>query len=306
MERKAPAGILGFPVSPFTRENTLDENALAKNIEFLIDEGLDAIFVACGAGEFNSLNRQEYEESVQLAVSVVKGRVPVYTGVGGVISEALEQSKISERLGADGYLILPPYLVDSEQDGLYEYYRVLAQSTSLNTIVYQRGNAVLQLQTLKRLLDIPQVVGLKDGLGNMEMNIEFTQTIGCRLGWLNGMPMAEVTMPSYRPLGYNSYSSAISNYIPHISRMFYNSLINGDKETVHALFQDVVLPINKIRRQKKGYAVSLIKAGMEIVGLPVSNTVRPPVIPVELEHYKQLEKILESTFNKYPLDSKVY
>ncbi|MCI4060113.1 dihydrodipicolinate synthase family protein, partial [Bacillus cereus] len=92
--------------------------------------------------------------------------------------------------------------------------------------------------------------------------------------------MAEVTMPAYLPIGFHSYSSAISNYIPHISRMFYDALKNGDDELVKELYQHVILPINDIRKQRKGYAVSLIKAGMEIMGLNVRNTARPPVGPV--------------------------
>jgi 5-dehydro-4-deoxyglucarate dehydratase len=173
-------------------------------------------------------------------------------------------------------------------------------STQLNAILYQRDNAVLTLATLTKLLELPQIVGVKDGLGNMELNIELTQTFQDRLAWLNGMPMAEVTMPAYVPLGFTAYSSAISNYIPHISRMFYDALLTGKKELLNDLYRYTILPISRIRRQRKGYAVSLIKAGMEIVGLPVGTTVRPPLIPVEPEHYRELERILAETFLRFP------
>jgi 5-dehydro-4-deoxyglucarate dehydratase len=226
--------------------------------------------------------------------------VPVYTGVGGNISYALELARQSERLGADGYLILPPYLIEPEQAGILSYLSAIVQSTDLNAIVYQRDNCVLTLKTLQQLIELPQVVGFKDGLGNMELNIELTQTIGDRLGWLNGMPMAEVTMPAYVNLGFTSYSSAISNYIPHISRLFYEALLGGDKELLHELYIHVILPIASIRKQRKGYAVALIKAGMQIVGLPVGTTVRPPLIPVEKEHYLQLERIVKVAFDKFP------
>lgn len=298
--RQAPTGISGFPVSPFDENGNIDEKALTVNIEFLLEEGLESIFIACGAGEFHNLSNEEFEKVVKLASSVVNGKVPFYTGVGGNLTEALEKAKISEKYGADGYLILPPYLIEGEQEGIYEYYRAIVTSTDLNAIVYQRANGVLQLETLKRLLEFPQVVGLKDGIGNMEMNIEFTQEIGDRLGWLNGMPMAEVTMPAYLPLGYKCYSSAISNYIPHISRKFYDALLNDDTQTVNEIYENVILPINRIRRKRKGYAVALIKAGMEIVGLPVTNTVRPPVTPVEKEHYEELKQILTRALERYP------
>ncbi|HZG70451.1 MAG TPA: 5-dehydro-4-deoxyglucarate dehydratase [Chondromyces sp.] len=298
--RQAPTGILGFPIAPFKENNKLDQQALVHNIQFLLDEGLEAIFVACAAAEYPSLSKSEYEEMVEIAVSVVNGKVPVYTGVGGNIETSLELAKISADKGADGYLILPPYLVTGEQEGLAAYFKTIAESTDLNAIVYQRDNVALSVSALETLAEVPQVVGVKDGLGNMELNILLTQTFGKRFSWLNGMPQAEVTMPAYVPLGFESYSSAISNYIPHISRKFYEALLSGDQETVNDLYQHVILPIHNIRRQRKGYAVSLIKAGMEILGLPAGSSVRAPILPVEKEHYAEMEKILRNAVERYP------
>lgn len=303
-DRKAPTGILGFPVAPMNAQGKLEEKALERNIQFLMEEGLSSIFIGCGAGEFHAISHKEYQSMMEVALSVAKGKVPVYTGIGGNLSHALELAELSEKMGADGYLILPPYLIEPEQEGLYEYLRTIIGSTGLNAIVYQRDNCVLTVETLQRLMDYPQVVGLKDGLGDMDLNMELTQTIGERLEYLNGMPMAEVTMPAYVNLGFHSYSSAISNYIPHISATFYDALLNHKKELLHDLYQHVILPINRIRKKRKGYAVALIKAGMEIVGLPVGTAVRAPIIPVEKEHYQQLEAILKVAFEKFPKETK--
>ncbi|WP_404457978.1 5-dehydro-4-deoxyglucarate dehydratase [Oceanobacillus kapialis] len=301
MNRKAPTGILGFPVTPFDNQGNVDELALAENIRFLLDSGLEAIFVACGAGEYHALDNNEYESIIEIAKSTVNGKVPLYTGVGGNVYDATSKAKISEKHGVDGYLIMPAYLINGEQEGIYQYLHTIATATDLNAIIYQRDSVVMNLDTLERLIETPQIVGFKDGHGSMEHLIEFTQTIGNKIGWLNGMPMAEMTMPGYVPLGFDSYSSAISNYIPHISRKFYDALLEGDQTTVHEIYQDVILPINRIRRQGKGYAISLIKAGMEIVGLPInSKNVRPPVTPVKREHYVQLEEILKKALDKYP------
>lgn len=303
IERKAPKGILGFPIAPFDNQNKLDEQALAQNIQFLLDEGLEAIFVACAAAEYPSLSKAEYESMVEIAVSVAGGKVPVYTGVGGNIQHSLELAKVSEDKGADGYLILPPYLVPGEQRGLAQYFKAIAESTSLNAIVYQRDNVALSLETLETLSAVPQVVGVKDGLGNMELNVQLTRSYGDRFQFLNGMPLAEVTMPAYVPLGFDSYSSAISNYIPHISRRFYGALLSGDQKTVDGLYTNVILPINQIRRQRKGYAVSLIKAGMDIMGLPITQNVRLPILPVEKEHYAEMERILKKAMELYPKEA---
>lgn len=302
--RQSPTGILGFPVAPMDQHGKLDEKALEANIQFLIKEGLSSIFIACGSGEFHALSHRDYKSMVEVAVATAKGKVPVYTGVGGNISHALELTELSAELGVDGYLILPPYLIEPEQEGLYQYLNAIIQSTDLNAIVYQRDNCVCSLETLQRLLESPQLVGLKDGLGNMDLNIELTQTIGKRLEWLNGMPMAEVTMPAYVNLGFRTYSSAISNYIPHISALFFDALLSHNDDLLHELYEHVILPINKIRKQRKGYAVALIKAGMEIVGHPVGTTVRAPIIQVEKDHYDKLAQIIQVAFEKFPKAAK--
>lgn len=305
LTRKAPKGILGFPVTPMDDEGKIDLDALGTNIEFLVENGLKSIFVACGAGELHAISNEEYRAVVEVAVEKTKGKVPLYTGVGGNIAHALEQAKISEELGAEGYLILPPYLIDPSQDGIYHYLKKIIGSTSLNAIVYQRDNCQLELATLEKLCELPQLVGFKDGLGNMELNIEFNHSIGDRLEWINGMPLAEVTMAAYVNIGYASYSSAISNYIPHISAKYFDALLKGDDQVVHELYEDVIFPIHRIRKQKKGYAVSLIKAGMQIIGLPVTTAVRAPIAPVEEAHYQELKSIITKALAKYPAKAEV-
>ena len=303
--QKCPTGILGFPVAPLKENGELDLHGLEANIDFLLDNGLRSIFVACGAGELHALTQNEYKMMVETAVRRVAGRVPVYTGVGGNIRHALEQAKISQEAGADGYLILPPYLIDPSQDGLYNYLKAIMKSTDLSAIVYQRDKCILTKETLLALCELPQLVGFKDGVGNMEFNTEAVQLIGERLEWINGMPLAEVTMAAYYNLGYRTYSSAISNYIPQVSAKYFDALKRGDNNEIHEILDEVVLPIHSIRKRKEGYAVSLIKAGMNIVGLPVGTTVRPPIAPVEQAHYMELKEILEKALEKYPMpDSK--
>ncbi|WP_096187482.1 5-dehydro-4-deoxyglucarate dehydratase [Evansella halocellulosilytica] len=303
VERKAPRGILGFPTAPLDEQGMIDETALAANVEYLIKGGLASIFIACGSGEFHALKREEYRTMVEVAVSVAGGRVPVYSGVGGNVSDAIELVRLSEELGVDGYLILPPYLIQGEQEGLYNYYKAIVEKSELNAILYNRDNAIIELDVLQRLVDeFPQIVGLKDGHGNMELNLELIQTIGNRLEWLNGMPFAEITMPAYTQIGFNSYSSAMSNYMPHISKLYYDALLDGNEQLANDIYVNVLLPINRIRKARKGYAVSLIKAGMNIQGLPVANTVRPPCVPVETEHYEQLKQIIEFTLERYPVE----
>jgi 5-dehydro-4-deoxyglucarate dehydratase len=291
------AGIMGFPVTPFDHNENVNEKAFESNVQFLLDNGLDSIFVCAGSGEFQSLDIKEYEQLIAIGVSAAAGNVPVFAGAGGNLKEAVERVQLAERLGADGLLLLPPYLIIPEQEGLYHYYRTLAQCTALPVIIYQRDNAIFTLSTLEKLANLPNVIGFKDGLGNFELNIEFVQFLGNKLQWMNGMPLAELTMPAYHALGFHSYSSAISNYIPQVSRKYQESLIGGNQELLQMIYREVILPIHRIRQQRKGYAVSLIKAGMDIVGLPVGLQVRSPLVQVEREHYVQLESIIKKSMD---------
>ncbi|WP_339251609.1 5-dehydro-4-deoxyglucarate dehydratase [Sporosarcina sp. FSL W8-0480] len=300
VKRNCPTGILGFPVAPLKEDGQLDLNGLKANIEFLMNNGVQSVFVACGAGELHAVTQDEYKQMVETAIELVDGRVQVYTGVGGNIQHALEQVKISTDAGADGYLILPPYLIDPSQDGLVNYLKAIIESSELNAILYQRDKCILTKESLLELCKLPQLVGFKDGVGDMEYNTEAVQLIGDRLEWINGMPLAEVTMASYYNLGFRTYSSAISNYIPHISAKYFEALQQGDHKTMHDVLEDVILPIHSIRKRKAGYAVSLIKAGMNIVGLPVGTTVRPPIAPVEQGHYDELKELLTAALKKYP------
>jgi 5-dehydro-4-deoxyglucarate dehydratase len=295
-----PSGILGFPIAPFAQNGKLDENAFAANLNFLLDAEVSSLFIACGSGEYQSLTRSEYQQMIEIALSITDKKVPVFSGVGGQLEQALDLAQLSQDLGVDGYLILPPYLVQGEQEGLYQYYKLIAESTNLQAIIYQRDSVVFQTETLKKLAQIPQVVGFKDGRGIMEQITELKQEIGNELVWMNGLPFAEITQPIYHSLGFQSYSSAISNYIPHISKLFYHAIQQDDRKTITTLYQEVLLPINRVRKKRAGYAVSLIKSGMEIMGLPVGESVRAPLIPVEKEHYQELAAILTHTMDRFP------
>lgn len=300
MKREAPTGILGFPVAPMNEQGDVDIAAFEANVQFLLDGGLSAIFVACGAGELHALKHTEYKQMIESALSIVKGRVPVYSGIGGNITHAQTLATMSEELGVDGYLILPPYLINAEQEGLYQYLSKLISSTDLNAIIYQRDNCILTVETIERLTKHPQLIAVKDGVGDMELNMELVQKIGDRLSYMSGIPMAEVTFAAFANIGFDSYSSAISNYIPHISRLFYDSLMKSDMDMLRELYTTVIFPLNRIRKKRNGYNVALIKAGMEIVGLPVGAHVRPPLIPVEQEHYDEMKVIIERALTKFP------
>src|SRR4051812_49900418 len=134
-------GVLFFPVTPFTESGDVDLEALARHISSGVEAGPGGVFIACGTGEFHALEPEEFGPIVRTAVEVVAGRVPVYAGAGGSVAQAKIFARAAAEAGADGLLLLPPYLVQMPQDGLVAYTREVAAATDLPLIVYNRGNA---------------------------------------------------------------------------------------------------------------------------------------------------------------------
>src|SRR5215510_9385700 len=222
-------GLLSFPVTPFTPANEIDLPRFREHIQYMADQNPAGLFVCGGTGEFYSLNLAEYRALVRAAVEEASGRLPIVAGVGYGTRLALDFAQAAEEAGADGLMVMPPYLVVAEQEGLYQHYRALAAATRLSIILYQRDNAIFAPATVRRLAEIPNVVGFKDGHGDMERLLRIRLAAGQRLTMLNGMPTAELSVPAFAGVGVGSYSSAVFNFVPEIAQAFYKATAAGDQ-----------------------------------------------------------------------------
>ena len=277
MARKIGGGLLSFPVTPFDKSLAFDEGRYRDNIEWLSGFKVAGLFSAGGTGEFFSLTPAEVERVVGVAVAQVAGRVPVIAGVGYGTAMATELAQAAERAGADGILLLPPYLVFSEQEGLAAHVEAVCAATKLGVIVYNRDNALLNEHTLARLADrCPNLVGYKDGVGDVELMVRIGLKLGDRLTYVGGLPTAETFALPYLEMGVTTYSSAVFNFVPEFAIGFYDAVRRRDRATVADLLQQFILPLIAIRNRRKGYAVSMIKGGMKIIGRD-SGPVRPPL-----------------------------
>ena len=290
-------GVLFFPVTPFGAGGGVDEGTLAKHIEAGVRAGAGGVFVACGTGEFHALTPAEIEACARVAVAAVAGRVPVYAAAGGPLPVALEQARRLDSAGVDGFLLLPPYLVASSQRGLLDYVRAVTAATTRNVIFYQRGSAVPTPDTAAEIARIPNVVGIKDGVGNIELMhrtvLAVRRAVGDDFQFFNGLPTAEMTVPAYRGLGVPLYSSAVFAFAPEIALAFHRAVTTtGDDGTVQALLDEFYLPLVELRDEVTGYAVALIKAGVRLRGLDVGG-VRPPLVDPTAEHVERLDMLLQ-------------
>jgi 5-dehydro-4-deoxyglucarate dehydratase len=270
-------GLLSFPVTPFKADHSFDEATYRSNMDWLCGYDVAGLFAAGGTGEFFSLTPAEVPQVVAVAVDETKGRVPVLAGTGYGTAIAREIAIGVEKAGADGLLLLPPYLVHSEQDGLAAHVEAVCAATSLGVIVYNRDNAILQPDTLARLCDrCPNLVGYKDGIGDIELMTRVHSKLGDRLTYVGGLPTAETFALPYLDMGVTTYSSAVFNFVPEFATHFYAAVRRRDHQAIHAGLRDFILPLIAIRNRKKGYAVSMIKAGMKVIGRD-SGPVRPPL-----------------------------
>ena len=288
-------GLLSFPITDFDEKGIFNPVSYAERIEWFVGHNVSSVFVAGGTGEFFSLSADEYEQIITIAAKTVSGRVPVISGIGRSIPEAIAFAKKAEQAGIDGLLLFPPYLTECPQDGVYEYAKTIIQNTRLPVIYYNRGNGVLSADHIKRLADAcPNLIGLKDGTGNMQDLNDTIKTIGKRLSYIGGVPTAEIIAEAYLAIGVNTYSSAAFNFVPELANQFYKSLRAGDSATVAKITQQFYIPLVRLRNKKNGYAVSLIKAGAKLIGRS-GGDVRPPLsMPTEAE-VKELEKIITSS-----------
>ncbi len=296
----ALTGVLFFPVTPFGDDGAVDAGRLATHLRAGLAAGPAGVFAACGTGEFHALGMAEYRSVVRTAVEVTAGTVPVFAGAGGPLPFAREFARIAHEAGADGLLLMPPYLVAAPPAGLLGYVRAVAAGSELPLIVYQRGTAVFDPESAAGLTQVPGVAGLKDGLGDVDLLSRILVAVrraeggaAGRFQFFNGMPTAEVSVRAYRGLGIRAYSSSAFCFAPEVSLAFYEAVSGGDDELADRLLAGFFHPFAALRDRVPGYAVSLVKAGVRLRGLD-AGLVRPPLLDPAPGHLAELRQIIEA------------
>ena len=287
-------GLLSFPITDFDEKGQFNAKTFAERVDWFVGHNVSSVFVAGGTGEFFSLSEKEYRKIVEVSTETVQEKVPVISSVGRSIPEAIAFAKIAEKAGIHALLLMPPYLTECPQDGIYAYAKAILDNTDLPVIYYNRGNGVLSSDFVQKLADnCPNLIGLKDGTGNMQDLNETIKSVGNRLSYIGGVPTAEAIAESYLAIGVNTYSSAAFNFVPELANLFYKSLRAGNKEKVAAIMRDFYIPFVRLRAKKSGYAVSLIKAGAKLIGRSAGD-VRPPLVMPSKTEIEELALIIQN------------
>ncbi len=288
------SGLLSFPITDFDEQGDFRPKTYIERLEWLAPYGATALFAAGGTGEFFSLTADEYPHIIKTAVDTCKGKVPIIAGVGGPNRFAIACAQEAERLGAHGILLLPHYLTEASQDGLVAHVEAVCKSVKFGVIVYNRNVCKLTPDSLMKLAErCPNLIGFKDGLGEIETMVAIYQCMGDRFAYLGGLPTAEVYAAAYKAMGTPVYSSAVFNFIPRTAMDFYRAVANDDFATQNRLLHDFFMPYLAIRNKSPGYAVSIIKAGAKIVGRD-GGPVRTPLTNLKPAEVDQLAALIKT------------
>lgn len=292
--QRVAAGLLTFPVTHFHADQSFDEHSYRRHCATLLGHDVAALFAAGGTGEFFSLTATEIIAVVKAAVEETAGRVPVIAGCGYGTAIAIDLARAAEAAGADGILLLPPYLVGMTQAGLAAHVEAVCRAVSIGVIQYNRANAVLDADALAQVAErCPNLIGIKDGVGDLELLARIRSKLGDRLVHIGGLPTAETFATPYLAMGVTTYSSAIFNFAPEWALAFYRAVRRGDTHAVDAAMTSFVMPYLALRDRSEGYAVSIVKAGLRVTGQP-AGPVRLPLTDLTAAEDTILAALIEA------------
>ncbi|MGA9056873.1 MAG: 4-hydroxy-tetrahydrodipicolinate synthase [Terriglobia bacterium] len=276
-------------VTPFRRDGSLDLDALRRLVQFQLRAGIDFL-VPCGTtGETPTLEHAEYLAVVRAVVQEVAGRVPVIAGVGGNNTRKVIDLAAEVRgLGVQGILSVAPYYNKPTQEGLYQHFQAMAESTDLPIIVYNvpaRTSSNIEPPTVARLAKIPNIIGIKEASGSIVQQMEVLAAVPPGFRVLSGDD--SFTFP-LMALGGVGIISVISNEIPAQMTRLAHLLLEGKLEAARQLHFSL-LPLMQVNFIETNPIP--VKAALAMMGM-IEEVYRLPMVPMKTENRAKLEKVL--------------
>ena len=295
LKNRMGTGLLSFPVTHFDADLAFAEAPYREHVAWLSCFDAATLFAAGGTGEYFSIGEAEFPRIIKAAVEAAEGRCPVVAGCGVNTVRAIADAKAAEAAGADGVLLLPNYLMSGPQEGLFAHVKAVCDAVSIGVIVYNRATSILKPETLLRLVDAcPNLIGFKDGHGEIDLVTRIRASLGDRLVYIGGMPTHELFAAAYDAAGFTTYSSAVFNFVPELALSFYKALRAGEHETMDRILKGFFYPFADIRDRVPGYPVSLIKGGLKAVGRD-PGAVRPPLTDATRNDVADLTEIIRKS-----------
>jgi 4-hydroxy-tetrahydrodipicolinate synthase len=285
------AGIIPPVVTPFLADESLDLGTLRKHIDLMLAKGVDGIFVLGTTGEFYALDEAEKQQVVAAAVEHCRGRSPVFVGTGAETTrEVVRLTRMAEREGADGVSVITPYFIKPNQAELIDHFRRVAESTSKPVVLYNNpatcGGVSIEPETVARLAEAPNVVGIKDSSGDLQNTIELVKLAQSdKFAVLNGR---DTLILAALLFGAKGAIPATCNVAPELCVGIYRSFVKGDVEAARR-YQDRLAPVRLALTLGTGNGA--VKEAMALLGRPAGPN-RAPIAPLSAEKRQKLKDIL--------------
>ena len=284
-------GSIPAVITPFDKSNVIDYDSLDRHIEFLISEGSHGL-VSCGTtGESPTLNHDEHKKVTEFIINKSKGRIPVMAGCGSnSTEESIDFVNHAYKSGANGTLLVTPYYNKPTQRGLYEHFRLIAESCpEIPNYLYNiPGRSVINIETetIKKLSLIKNIVGVKDATADLTTPLDIITNCGKNFQQLSG---EDATFLSFLISGGSGCISVTANVVPHLSASIYNLWkVKKIKEAMDLNFK--MYPINKVLFTET--SPSPVKYALSRMGR-CKNILRKPMVPVEKENEKKIDVTLK-------------
>ncbi len=262
-------------ITPMQADGSLDEGKLAEFVEWQINEGTAGLVPVGTTGESPTLNHAEHRRVVEITVGVARGRVPVIAGAGSnSTAEAVDLAQHAKRAGADGALVVTPYYNKPTQDGLYLHYKTIADAVDLPILIYNipgRSVVDMSVDTMARLAQHPNIVGVKDATANLARPLQTRRACGAGFTQLSG---EDHTAVSFLAAGGDGCISVTANVAPRLCSDMQIAWAEGRASDAIAL-QDRLLPLHDALFVETSpapvkYAASLLGKSAEFCRLPIA------------------------------------
>lgn len=278
-------------ITPFGKDGGVNYAAFGRMIDFQIENGTDVLVVLGTTGEPPTMTEEEKEEVMRFSVRRAARRAKVVFGTGSnSTAHAVEASRKAERLGADGLLAVTPYYNKCTQNGLYEYYKAIADAVSIPVICYNvppRTGVNIKSETAARIADIENIAGIKEACGNMEQIVTTARMIRGKCDLYSGDDHLNLPILAIGGAGLISVSS---NIFPRETKQLYEAVKRGDLGEANRL-QDKMLPVIDLLFCEVNPIPA--KAAADMIGLE-GGTPRAPLTEMEPAHKEQLRAALKT------------
>ena len=257
-------GVIPAIATPFNKDETLDEACLSRLIDDYISIGVHGISVAGSQGEFFALDYDEHVRLLEVAARAVDGRVPIYAGTGAITTrQAIKLTQVAQALDIDVALVITPYFIQPSQDELVTHYTTIAQATELPVLLYNnppRTGTNVAVETLKRCMEAPNILGVKDSSGDVTQMVDYMLATDRRALVFSGR---DTIFQSLMMHGGNGTISPAANVFPKLVIAQYDAIVAGNWSEACRI-NDILGPLRAA--WALGSFPVVIKEAMRLVG----------------------------------------